>query len=113
MALKAGATLCGEGGVDADLTHPAYAFPAVPIAGSGAVAVGSTPANATDYLPGETIAFTAPFPEAVTVTGAPTIALQVGDRSRTLIHNADADDASATTLVLPAWWWRTMSSATG
>ena len=88
LELGAGATLEGAGGRAARLAHGARSFPEVRVVGGGAVevAIDGGPPNGHDYLPGETIRVTATFPEAVMVTGEPTIGLEVGGETRTVAY---------------------------
>ena len=90
-------TLRGAGERDAYLGHAAAAWPGHPVDGGGAlaVAVTSAPANTTDYLPGETITVTATFGRAVTVTGTPSIGLELGGETRRAGYEAGASTATA------------------
>ena len=96
LSLPEGATLRGLGGHDVDLSHPAQAFPGHRVNGPGlqpAVAVASDPAAFGWYAAGETITVTATFDRAVTVTGTPSIGLQVGDAVRRAGYTAGSDSA--------------------
>ena len=78
---KGGGTLRSPTGQDADLANVLKVFSSHKVDGTPPpleIEFTSTPANMTDYLPGETVRVKVAFPRAVTVTGTPSIGLEVG-----------------------------------
>ena len=101
LTLETGATLRGAGDKDAWPVHAAYALAAPPVDGRGAitVALASTPANGSDYLPGETIAVQATWDAPVTVSGTPAIGLEVGG----VTQRAGYDEAASSAAGAPVF----------
>ena len=85
LVLGGGTTIQGGDGRHARLAVGAASFPDHRVNGRGPFTLafgGALPADGVSYLAGETIAVTMTFGEPVTVTGAPSLGLQVGGVER-------------------------------